>query len=368
MPTSSAQWFDTSGFTPHGYCFQWTPAVLGMHVISDVLIGLAYFLIPVGLYVLHRRRPDLDFGFLFITFGAFIAACGLTHWLAAWNLWHAEYWIEGIVKAVTAAISIPAAYALWKALPKIVSLPSHEALTRANGELQEANRELEAFTETASHDLRSPMHGVVLLLQATAETAAADLKPPDQRALARAISEIKRMSVVVDARLRLARIAREPLNRRDVDLTEIVGHVADRLRRVEPDARVALTVDRGLRINADPDLIDVLMENLLANAWKFTQYRPQRAIHVGRRVADGVEQIYVRDNGVGFDMAQAGHLFRPLERLHDAKQFPGSGIGLATAARIIARHGGTIGIASAPDAGTTVFFSVAATLAARRQA
>jgi len=341
---------------PHGYCFRWTPAILEMHVASDLVIGLAYVLIPVGLYRLHRRRPDLDFGWLFIFFSIFIVTCGLTHWFAVWNIWHADYWTEGIVKVVTALASLPTALLLWRALPKIIALPSHEAMARANSDLEGANRELRAFTETAAHDLRSPLAAVRLMLAKVARVAGPDLSDDARWPLRRVTEEIERMSGVVEARLRLAALAREPMVPAAVDLSAIADRIATRLALADPAAHVTVTVEPVLVVWGDAALLDVLIDNLLSNAWKFTAGREARTIRVERRVFGGAERICVTDDGVGFDMARAGELFKPLARLHDPAQFPGHGIGLATAARIVERHGGGIGIESAPGRGTTVWF------------
>lgn len=316
-----------------------------MHVASDLVIGLAYVLIPVGLYRLHRRRPDLDFGWLFIFFSLFIVACGLTHWFAVWNIWHADDWTEGVVKVVTAVASLPTAVLLWKALPQIIELPSHAALSLANSELEGANLELRTFTETAAHDLRSPLAAVGLMLAKVARVAGPELT-----------EEIERMSSVVEARLRLAALAREPMMPTAVDLSEIAERIATRLALADPAANVTVAVEPVLVVWGDAALLDVLIDNLLSNAWKFTVGCETSQISVGRRIVADAERICVADNGVGFDMRRVGELFKPLARLHEASRFPGHRIGLATAARIVERHGGGIGIESAPGRGTTVWF------------
>ena len=125
-------WFSSGQFLPHGHCYMWSPGVLWMHVISDVLIAMAYFTIPFALLYIARRRRDLPFDWLIVCFGVFIVACGLTHVMDIWNVWHTNYWLEGIVKLLTAAASVPTAILLWRFLPGIVTLPSQRQLRDAN--------------------------------------------------------------------------------------------------------------------------------------------------------------------------------------------------------------------------------------------
>lgn len=353
MMDLGAAWFDTSGFMPHGHCYLWTPSLLLMHVGSDLVIGAAYLAIPFGLHGLLRRRPDLPFRSLFAAFGVFIALCGLTHLAAVWNVWHAEYWIEGLLKVATAIASAPAAIALWRAVPDILALPSHAQLAASNRELAESNRELEAFTYTAAHELRSPLHGLRSLLDGLLRSAYSRLDVTDRGVLGTALDEVERMSTAVDVRLRLARIAKEPLERRSIDLSALAQRVATRLAAADPTRAVRFSTEAGLRVLGDAAMLETLVENLLDNAWKFTRGADSPAVHVGR-AEDRSDAFVVRDNGVGFDMAAAGRLFQPLVRLHDARDYPGTGVGLATVARIVERHGGSVRIDSRPREGTAV--------------
>ena len=157
MTELDTSWFSSGQFLPHGHCYMWSPGVLWMNVVADILIAMAYFTIPFVLLYIARRRRDLPFDWLVICFGVFIVACGLTHVMDVWNVWHAHYWLEGIVKLLTAAASVPTAILLWRFLPGILMLPSQRQLRDANESLARANRELEAFTASVSHDLRSPL-------------------------------------------------------------------------------------------------------------------------------------------------------------------------------------------------------------------
>jgi PAS domain S-box-containing protein len=135
------QFFDSTNLSPHGYCLLWRPGLVRLHVISDALIGLAYFSIPVALVIFIRRRGDIVFGSLFWLFALFILACGTTHWFAIWTIWHPDYGLEGLAKAVTALVSVMAAITLWQLLPKLLAVPSLARITEINADLQAEIRE-----------------------------------------------------------------------------------------------------------------------------------------------------------------------------------------------------------------------------------
>ena len=168
------------------------------------------------------------------------------------------------------------------------------------------------------------------------------------------------MGSLIDALLALSRVIRAELTREPVDLTAMVRAAAAALARREPGRVVEVSVQDGLRAEADPRLARVLVDNLLGNAWKFTGKRPDARIELGSLEVAGGEAFFIRDNGAGFDMTYAGKLFAPFQRLHTASEFPGNGIGLATAQRIVQRHGGRIWAEGAVGAGATFYFTLPA--------
>lgn len=362
--SDAIRWFDTTGFMPHGHCYLWTPPLLFAHVGSDAVIGTAYLAIPFLLLRLTRRRPDLPFRPLFASFGLFIALCGLTHWMSIWNVWHAEYWIEGLIRIATALASLPAAISLWNALPSILALPSTAQLAASNRELAASNRELEAFVATASHDLRSPLQGVRFLLEALLRSARSALDDRDRGLVDNAVAELNRMSLAVDARLQLAKLARDPVERVAIDVSALAAKITGRLALTTPTRAVEVAIDDGLTVYGDAVMLEILFDAVLDNAWKFTAEASEPRIEVRRGQAPG--SILIRDNGAGFDMQEAPRLFQPLQRLHPAERFPGHGIGLAAVARIIERHAGEISLDSRPGVGTTVTVVLPMRVRARR--
>lgn len=360
MPDTDVSWFSGEQFLPHGHSYMWTPGVLWMHVICDILIAMAYFAMPFVLLHLARRRRDLPFNRLLVAFGIFVVSCGLTHLLAVWNVWHADYWLEGVIKAITIAAAIATAILLWRALPTILSVPSHRQLRDANESLARANRELEAFTASVSHDLRSPLTtiaGQAGLLELSLSHATEE----QRRRLTRIQSSVKQMSELIDALLVLSRISRHTLHREIIDITALVEGIVQDLRQTDPARHVEVDIQPGMTVHGDRRLINDVFVNLLANAWKFTSRTDGAHIEIGQSQHGSMATLFVKDNGAGFDMAHEQKLFKPFQRLHGAAEFEGTGVGLATVARIIDRHGGRIWAEGKPGDGAVFYFTMPTT-------
>ncbi|HKU14614.1 MAG TPA: ATP-binding protein [Steroidobacteraceae bacterium] len=359
MTEAATSWFSTEQFLPHGHCYMWSPGVLWMHVVSDILIAMAYFTIPFALLYIARRRRDLPFDWLVVCFGVFIVACGLTHVMNIWNVWHTSYWLEGIIKLITAAASVPTAILLWRFLPGILALPSQRQLRDANESLARANRELEAFTASVSHDLRSPLTTIA------GQAGLLELSMPDatdeqRRRLTRIQGSVKQMSELIEALLVLSRISRQTLHRELVDVSALAESIVQDMRQKDPARSVEVSIQPDMHVHGDRRLVGDLLQNLLANAWKFTSKTDRARIEMGQSSAASMVTTYIRDNGAGFDMAYEQKLFKPFQRLHGAAEFDGSGIGLATVARIVDRHGGRIWAEGKPHEGAAFFFTLPA--------
>jgi signal transduction histidine kinase len=227
-------------------------------------------------------------------------------------------------------------------------------------ELEAANRHLAAFSYSVSHDLRAPLRTISGFGEALAEECGARLGEEGRRYLDRMVSGARRMTELIEGMLSLGRVMNAELRRVEVDLTALAQEAAREL--LEHEARPPeLVIDRGLRTFGDPTLLRAVVTNLLANALKFTSRRERARIQVGRRGdADGKPVFFVRDNGVGFDMRYADKLFGVFQRLHRQDEFPGTGVGLATVERIVARHGGRIWAEGTLGAGAIFFFTLPA--------
>lgn len=230
-----------------------------------------------------------------------------------------------------------------------------EARTR---DLEVVNQELEAFAYSVSHDLRAPLRSMDGFSQALLEDYGDILDERGKDYLGRVRRGAVRMGQLIDDLLKLSRVTRSGIIPIAVDLSTIASTVADELRQREPHRLIQVEIAPGLLDMADPRLMRVVLDNLLGNAWKFTSRAAAPTISFASTRQEGRTIYQVSDNGVGFDMAYADKLFSPFHRLHAAHEFEGTGIGLATVARIIRRHGGNIDIRSEPGKGTVVSFTL----------
>ncbi|HEY4015682.1 MAG TPA: PAS domain S-box protein [Polyangiaceae bacterium] len=647
MPEFLRRLFSSDGLLPHGHCYMWQPGLIWLHVISDGLTALAYTTIPFTLLQFVRRRKDLPFNWMFLCFGVFIVACGATHYMEIWTLWTPTYWLSGVVKAITAAASVPTAILLVRLLPKALAIPTpgqlveahedlrraHEALEvrvrertaelvekneelareiaerkrsdarfrrlaesgvvgvflseiggpvheandaflamvgydrddlrdgkirpsemsppgwgptdeaaraqlrsvgivrpwekelfrkdgtrvpiliaiamldekncvavvvdrsetkraaesirqlreeraadarfrallesapdamvivggdgkivlvneraetlfgygrkelldqpverlvperfrgthsahraqyasaplarpmgggrelwglrkdgsefpveislspietdegalvssairdiserrRVEASLKQANRELEAFSYSVAHDLRSPLRAISGFAQVLLDDYNDRLDEEGQKWLCSILGNAQRMAALIDALLLLSRLSRTELKIERVDLGALARGALSRLAEVDPERAVELVVQAPLWADIDPHLARTLTDNLVENAWKFTSKAPQARIEVGAADTTHGPAFFVRDNGAGFDMAFADKLFNPFQRLHPASEYPGTGVGLATVHRVVERHGGKIWAEGATGQGATFYFTL----------
>lgn len=235
---------------------------------------------------------------------------------------------------------------------------TEDELRKNREQLAAANKELETFTYSVSHDLRAPLRSLDGFSLAVLEDYADKLDAQGQDYLCRIRAAAQRMGLLIDDFLKLSRITRTELQREPVDLTALARAVLTELAAREPDRHVDWTVQEGLLVGGDRRLLRVVLENLLGNAWKFTSRQPSPRIEVESVAQDGQVRYIVRDNGVGFDMAHAGKLFQSFQRLHGMAEFPGTGIGLAIVERVIRLHGGQVGAEGAVARGASVWFTV----------
>ena len=231
---------------------------------------------------------------------------------------------------------------------------------RRTAQLAKTNRELEAFSYTVSHDLRAPlrgMNGLASILQSKHR----DSLNPEAKDLLRMISnEALRMGNLIDSVLSLSRVGRVKLGRQPLDLGAMAERILGELARKSPERRVQWNLEAGLFATGDPGLVQLALENLLSNAWKFTSNTPEARLSMGRVPATEPPMFVVADNGAGFDMSHSKELFQPFHRLHTPDQFEGNGIGLATVARIVEVHGGVIRAEGAVGQGARFYFTLGA--------
>jgi len=231
-------------------------------------------------------------------------------------------------------------------------------LAHAKETAEAASRELEAFSYSVAHDLRAPLRGMNGFAQVLLDEYKDKFDADGQDWLNEILLNANRMGALIDALLSLSRVTRSDFRRESVDLSNLARVTLSSLAAQDPSRSVELVIQDRLLAQADSALISALFENLLSNAWKFTSKAENARIAVGCNASEGERVFYVRDNGAGFDMAYAQKLFAPFQRLHSNREFPGTGIGLATVQRIVHRHGGRIWAEASTGAGATFYFTL----------
>lgn len=247
-----------------------------------------------------------------------------------------------------------ASWLLYKAIVETAFMRPYDLvfrdLTERENELQASVGELEAFSYSVSHDLRAPLSAIAGFAELLQRECGSALSGDPVHYLERIRAAAKRMNDLIDDLLRLSRLSRQTITTSPVDISSLAAEVVAELRERTPERHVEIAIAAGIRCDADPALIRAVLENLIGNAWKFTSRRDHARIEIG---ADAGSTFYIRDNGAGFEPEHVSRLFAPFQRLHRADEFPGSGIGLATVKRIVARHGGRVSAEGAVDAGAT---------------
>lgn len=375
--------WNTAGFMPHGHCYLWKPGVLWLHVLSDGLITLSYYSIPVALIYFVRKRKDLVFNWMFILFAAFIFWCGTTHFMAIWVTWNPNYWIDGSVKAVTAGVSVVTAIALWPLIPRALRYPSPEQLrhvnealltqiqerTRTEAMLSELNqslerrvnertRHLEEFSYAVSHDLREPlraMAGYAYLLKKRAN----GLDEECSGFLEQMIAAGGRMDRLISDLLVYARVGRSGVDIEEIDLQEMVKEVLHDLRALREQTGALVEIGALPHVRTRVAIVRQVFQNLLANAMKHgaAEGRSPR-IQVGSARDGGEWRVEVADDGPGIPPEHHARIFKVFQRLRRGDDSEGTGIGLAVSLKIVESLGGRLWVESDGKRGTRFCFTL----------
>lgn len=385
----------TQGFLPHGMCYTWNPSLMGLHVVSDTLIGISYFSIPVTLVYFFAKRRDLPFNWMFLLFGLFIVACGLTHWMDVLTLWQPYYWLSGSIKAITAAASVPTAAALALLIPQALALPSTRALNEAKNalelevaerkrieaelrraqatlearvaertaelaaavedartahqSLQEADERKDRFLAILSHELRNPLNPIRSAVAVLRHTNA----DAEQAVVARDVidRQVRHMARLLDDLLDISRITqnRVSLDMVPMDVGSAVNAALEVTRPMIDAARQRVTVslpEVPLVVNADPTRLAQVLSNLLNNASKYTDAKGEISIVVEREGDEAA--IRVRDSGAGIEARHLTDIFELFSRVESQRNLTvgGLGIGLALVKSLVEMHGGRVSVKS----------------------
>ncbi len=274
-------------------------------------------------------------------------------YLAAWRADVRNLAGLGLLALAFSAFSAWTIYRLW-----LKQLTAANALVQRTAELELSNRELETFSYSVAHDLRAPLRAISGFSSIVADANRDKLDQTALGYLERIRVNGERMGELVDDLLNLTRLSRREITRRDVDLSKLAERTIATLIQLHPQRAVHVGVQPGIHVNADPGTLQVVMDNLIGNAWKFTTTAAAARVEVGAAQQDGATAYFVRDNGAGFDMEYAHKLFAPFQRLHAREEFEGTGIGLSLVKRIITKHGGRVWAEAAPGHGATFYFTL----------
>lgn len=366
------RWFAGS-FMPHGHCYLWSPSMVWLQVLSNLFIGIAYVSISASLTTIVRRIRDIPFSWMYLAFGVFIITCGLTHFLDVVTIWSPVYWLDGGVRAITAAASVGTALLLFPLVPKAVSLAhaaqgahergvalesTYKELATAHQKARELDRLKTELFANVSHELRTPL--ALVLGPATRLRGAANLTA-EQRADVEVIGRNARTLLRhVDDLLEVARLEAEKttVEYARADLARVARFVAGHFGSLaeERETKLTLQLPDALDAEVDPDKLERVLLNLLSNAFKYTPSGGTVRLSL-ERVGDDA-RIEVADSGPGIPEDMRERVFERFARLEGTTHIAGTGLGLAIARDLVALHEGTLTVGEAPEGGALFTVSI----------
>ncbi len=411
--------FLSQNFIPHGHCYLWQPELVWLHILSDFIISISYYSIPLMLVYFINKREDVPFKNIFVLFSAFIISCGTTHLMEILTLWHPYYWLSGTIKALTAIISFYTALTLIPLVPQALTLPSPAQLEQANQalqveiserklvenelrqykerleelveqrtaelatankqlqteivqrqksqermgellqELKNTNQELNDFAYIVSHDLKAPLRGIGLLSEWLINDYGDKFDEEGKDLINKIILRVKKLQNLIDSILEYSRIGRIREEKREVNLQYLVSDVIEIL---EPSKNIQIEVSDNLPIiYCEKTKMQQVFQNLLSNAIKFLG-KPQGKIIIACQEVADYWQISVTDNGIGIEEKYFTKIFQIFQKLSSTEDPTSTGIGLSIVKKIVEMYGGRTWVESTVNQGSTFFFTIKKTL------
>lgn len=370
--------FSTNGYVPHGHCYLWQRELVSFHVLSDLLIAIAYFSIPITLIYFIKKREDVPFTGIFVLFSLFIISCGITHLMAIFTLWYPFYWLSGILKIISATVSLLTAFELVSVIPLALALPSPDKLKDINYQLEKeiqdrkkieikliqlnqnlkrSNEELEQFAYVASHDLQEPLRTITSFTEILVEEYGEYFDNTAKEYLTYISSSSQKMKTLIKDLLSLSKVSQKPQKLEKINLNEIITETIDFIIPTIHQRKINLNCQVLPHICGDKVQLTHLWLNLISNALKFNE-NELIDIKIGVEDQDNNWLFYITDNGIGIDAEYQQKIFAIFQRLHAQSQYEGTGIGLALCQRIVSHHGGKIWVESELGKGSTFYFTM----------
>jgi signal transduction histidine kinase/ActR/RegA family two-component response regulator len=376
-----SDFFSTDGFMPHGHCYLWNPDLIALHVVSDATIAAAYFCIPFVLYYMIKKRSDIPYKWVIGLFAVFILACGTTHLMEIYTLWHPEYWITGMIKALTAVVSIATALALLPLVPKILTLQGPAELKRVNSilakeiedrktieaELIKAAKLKSSFLANMSHEIRTPINGILGLTNAVLDS---DISADNRRSLDLVRKSGEHLFSLLNDILDFSKIDAGKLEFEELDfnLPDFLSDTIEmhKLSASKKGLPIQFVTHGTLpdQIKSDPTRLRQIINNLLSNAIKFT---PQGEVRLEVRALPTAQEsdqvrleFQVSDTGIGIPGDKQNEIFGSFSQADasTSRKYGGSGLGLSICKRLIELMGGQIRFESNPGVGTRFAFDL----------
>jgi len=359
-----ANLFDTSDWPPRWYCGRWTDFHGWLYIASDLLIWGAYMAIPLFLIRFIIIKQGVPLIRVFWLFGAFILLCGLTHLMDVTMFWWPAYRLNALVRFVTGLVSIGTVLALIKYFDEAVGLKTSQEFERelrirkqAEQELSRSNAELQQFAYVASHDLQSPLRTIENYLHLFDDRYSAQLDPNGRRLIDTSAAAAARMRSLITDLLDFSRVG-SSLEFETVSLPELVNEVWSEIQQDAEEAGATLEVGPLPTLDAHRTDLKRLFLNLIGNAIKYRREGVAPHLHIGSEDLGDQYRFFVKDNGIGISPEHYNRIFQIFQRLHGRGQYAGTGIGLATCKKIVEIYGGTIGVDSVEEQGSTFYFTL----------
>jgi two-component system, chemotaxis family, sensor kinase Cph1 len=350
--------FDTDRWPPRWKCGHWTEFHGWMYIISDLMIWLAYFLIPlIIISYFTQKKTKIRFHAVYLLFASFILLCGTTHFLDTLMFWEPMYRFNALVRFVTGVVSLITVYHLVRLLPSASKMPTSMELEfeisnrrKAEQELAEANMRLAAFASIASHDLQEPVRKIIIYADILQTKSAESLDETSRSNTQKIIQSATRMQGLIKDVLTLSSLP-EQVELKPVDADEALQVALDNLEVRISESGATIKSDKLPLVQGHTPYLSQLFTNLIGNAIKFNNNKP--VINISAFTTD-VITIKIQDNGIGIDSQHHQRIFEAFQRLHSrSSKFDGTGIGLAICKRVMDIHGGTITVESSPGEGST---------------